>query len=467
MKKNHLKFCGAPLAIGIVLTSCSSYMSSDRGYNFADAPGFYSNHQTSFLPSLEVLPREAFTAQQAQNWWQDLKDPLLNFLVYETLQQSFDTRRALTNVEQAEAILRGVRADRLPSISLNGEINTEDYTDIDVRAGIGGQWNPDLFGKARQNVKQAQSSLISNQALARDVRRLVLTRMTQTYIAYRTTEARIDLNQGNLERLIEKRSRIQRLVDSGYSSRLDLDRSETQISQIQSNIAALKAQKISTRNALALFMRASPKTLQDWLARKPNSLTLPDKIPEPRLDYIVRHRPDIRSAEWALISANHGKQSAELALYPDITLNGSIFSISGLTSMTNLGNVASSLVTNIAQPLLGRGRLLAGIDQQTSRVNQALLDYEETVFQAVLDIDTALSNWKRRNEQQHFDQKTLDTAIEAQSRAQKLFFAGQESFTAVIVAENTRLAAEDRYLLSRQAAFNSYVNYTAAVVPNW
>ena len=111
--------------------------------------------------------------------------------------------------------------------------------------------------------------------------------------------------------------------------------------------------------------------------------------------------------------------------------------------------------------------MLAGIDLESARVKQALLNYEEAVFQAALDIDTSLATWDRRQKQLAFDQKTLTTATEAQKRAQKLFFAGEESYTAVIVAENTRLAAEDRYLISRLAAFESYIDYSASTIPNW
>ena len=141
--------------------------------------------------------------------------------------------------------------------------------------------------------------------------------------------------------------------------------------------------------------------------------------------------------------------------------------LGSLGNLANFGNVSSSLFASIVQPLLGRGRLLANIDQENAQVKQALINYEETVFEAVLDIDTALENWSRRQDQVKFDKHSLDTAIEAQQLAERLFFAGETSFTAVIVAENTRLAAEETYLLTRQAAFENYISYSAATVPNW
>jgi len=93
-----------------------------------------------------------------------------------------------------------------------------------------------------------------------------LARVSQAYIAYRTTEERIKLSQTNLERLLGNQNRISRLVETGYSSQLNLNRTETQVSQLQSNLAALQSQKTATRNALAIFVQDPPQMLQNKLS---------------------------------------------------------------------------------------------------------------------------------------------------------------------------------------------------------
>ncbi len=468
MTKQDILNRGILTALASALASCASTGPAPETQRPSVTQDYYANHQSDYLTSLANLPETAFKSQEARYWWENFQDPLLNRLVYESLNRSFDTKRALANVEQAEAILRGVRADLLPSVDLNGQSGLFNLSDAAIGASLEAEWNLDLFGRTRTTVRQAQSNLANSQANVQDIRRLILAQISQAYMSYRTTEARINLSQDNLKRLEKNKSRISRLVENGYSSKLDLNRAETQISQLRSNIVELEAQKTATRNAIALIVQAVPRdldtVLSDNAASKPS---LPAQILPPRLDYIVRHRPDIRASEWALISATQSRQAAQLALYPDITLGGDVFRLGSVGSLTNLGNVSSSLFANIVQPLLGRGRLLANIDQESALVKQALINYEESVFEAVLDIDTALANWSKRQEQIAFDKQSLDTAIEAQQLAERLFFAGETSFTAVIVAENTRLAAEETYLLSRQAAFESYISYAAATVPNW
>jgi len=468
MKNKTLYFSALNTALAVFLTSCTSVSVNDVGRQIEDSQTYYSNNSRSFLPSLVDLPQEAFRSQQSYFWWERFQDPLLNQFISQALQTSFDTRGALANIEQAEAILKGVRAGLRPSINLDGQIGSIDFESIGAEAGLNASWDLDLFGRTRETVRQAQSDLANSRANLRDVRRLTLARVSQTYIAYRTVEERIHLSKANVKRLEENQNRISRLVEKGYSSRLDLNRTETQVLQLKSNLAALEGQKTSTRNALALFLQTPPAELQAMLSSTvQQKLVLPSNITPPNLGFIVRHRPDVRSAEWNLVSATQSKRAADLALYPVITLGGDIFSLGSIASLGNIGNLSSALFSNIAQPLIGRGRLLANIDQESAIVKQALLNYEETVLRTVLDIDTALRNWSKRQEELNFAKRTLETATEAQEIASKLFFAGETDFTAVIVAETTRLSAEETYLLSRQAAFESYIAYSAATVPNW
>ena len=467
MKNNIFTLKVVSLCAGLLLTSCASFNEVDSRGRIFDTQNFLSNNSTQYLPSVRNVPPGGFTSAQANNWWQSLKDPLLDYLIYEAVNGSFDTHRAITNLEQAEAILRGARADLLPTIGLNTQVNAQESASSTLNNAINGQWNLDLFGRTRQEVQQARLNVEVNHATIKDVKRLILARTAQTYIAYRTLDARVQLSQSNLERLHSTKDKINRLVEGGYNSRLDLKRAETQIANLQSNLSNLKGQRTSVLNALALITRISPQHITNMLDEAPDSLNLPPQIAAPRLDYIVRHRPDIRAAEWALISATHGQRAAKLALYPDITLNGNIFSLSNLSDFPSFGNLSTAILTNIAQPLFGRGRLLAGVDLENARVRQALINYEETIYSAVLNIDSALMNWTTAQEQLEYDQVTLDTSVEAQELAQKLFFAGEESFTALIVAENARLSAQDNYLVSRQLALGSYINYSAATVPTW
>ena len=182
MKNKHMRIRGVGITAAVFLASCTSFEPINSEHKISNAQNYYTHNEAAFLPSLANLPKEAFSSQQARYWWESFNDPVLNQFISQSLQRSFDTRRALKNVEQAEAILRGVRADLVPSLNLNGQINAADFKRVGAGASLSGDWNLDVFGRTRATVQQSQSNLANSQANVQDVRRLTLARVSQAYI---------------------------------------------------------------------------------------------------------------------------------------------------------------------------------------------------------------------------------------------------------------------------------------------
>ena len=88
---------GAIIALTSLLASCASVDRAPETLRPGVTQDYYSAHETDYLTSLATLPENAFKSQDARYWWENFQDPLLNRLVYESLNRSFDTKRALAN----------------------------------------------------------------------------------------------------------------------------------------------------------------------------------------------------------------------------------------------------------------------------------------------------------------------------------------------------------------------------------
>ncbi|MEQ8662478.1 MAG: hypothetical protein RLW62_16810 [Gammaproteobacteria bacterium] len=51
--------------------------------------------------------------------------------------------------------------------------------------------------------------------------------------------------------------------------------------------------------------------------------------------------------------------------------------------------------------------------------------------------------------------------------SRRLFMAGELEYVSVVVAEQTRAAAEDAAIVAQSDAILAYVNYVGAVAPAW
>lgn len=459
-------------ALPLMLTACQSSMDRLEETSRVEALS------QSGLPSLSELPPQAFAAQASVEWWRVFEDERLNTLVEKARVQSFDMLQAIAEVERAEAIVRGARASGGPLVQVQAEagsiqpdLGADDFAgtvtnSLDV--SMVGNWTIDLFGQIRNTVRSAESNLAASEAARRDVERLMIARTVQAYATALTVEMRLQLAFRSEARLIENTEKIQRLVSGGYATRLDLRRAETQLFELKARIAELEAMRTVSLNALALLTASPPDEMRAAFEAQEIRLVLPAQLPPLNLEQVMTNRPDIRRADWALASAAFQEDAARAGLYPNISLNGALYSAQqAMGEFPSLDMVSGSILSSLAAPLIGRGRLLAGVDQRSAEADLALIAYERTVLNAVLELDTAISKWSNSEEKLAMTAAALEAAVEAQELAERLFFAGEIDFTSLVVAEQSRLSAEDAFLVARSETLAAYVNYAASVVPLW
>ena len=429
--------------------------------------------EAAYFSAINDAPQEFFISAHNIPWWKTFNEDALVELVEAAFTNSFDLRRAVSNVDQAEATLQSAKSGLLPGLFANVSLQAADtvagtQTNITNQIGASSVWQIDIFGQTRNTVRQADAALISSQELQRDVQRVVAASTAQTYFTLRNTMARLDLAKENLERLDANADRVESLVKSRYSTLLDLRRAQNQVFDQQATISTLEIQKSASLQSLALLTGRTPRDILLLLEHTRPLPVIPDQLPRPNLDSVLKHRPDIRSAQWALASAIYGKKSAKAALYPSVSLDSSLF-FAGADrgAWPEFGQLSYSVTQSIAIQLIGRGRLLAEVNKQEANVETALLRYEETVLSAILDIDHGLTSWRQSLIQVDSRKYALESAVEAQQLAERLFYAGEVEFTSVILAEQTRLQAEQNYLIAQQQAQSAYVSYVSSVAPMW
>ena len=182
----------------------------------------------------------------------------------------------------------------------------------------------------------------------------------------------------------------------------------------------------------------------------------------------IRRRPDIRVAERRLAAQTAQVGVATAALYPSLTLNGSI----GLQSL-NAGNLISDgcqtdrtgLSLNI--PLFRGGALRQNIKVQDALVEQALATYEATVLAACEEVENALTSWT--NEQARH--AALIEAVASARRAAELalvqYNSGLVDFQTVLTADRQLITLEDSLAVSSGEMTSNQIRLYKALGGGW
>ena len=151
---------------------------------------------------------------------------------------------------------------------------------------------------------------------------------------------------------------------------------------------------------------------------------------------VLRRRPDIRSAERRLAAQTAQVGVATAALYPSLSLSGSI-TLQALTASDCArwlpAPIALGLSLNL--PIFRGGALRQNIKVQNALVDQALAAYEATVLAAYEEVENALTAWTNEQRRHEALQRGVDSARRASELALVQYNSGLVDFQTVLDAD--------------------------------
>ena len=463
-------------AVGLVALTLSACASAPRSAD-TRLPAAYEAPAGAALPD-----------QTLDRWWAVFDDPALTQLVDGALEQSYDARLAVARLDEARAVRRGqVRQLYIPSTPLTGSASRTS-TDIIDQSGTGGfvqggdsenygasfdvSWELDLIGRRRAAMGVVNNDLAASRFAYEGSRAALAANVAQSYFQARMLAVQLDDAQESariaksLSSLAGERSR------RGLSPSSDADRIAADLAHAQAQVAGLEAElQVARRSLLILAGRGI-----DPLASLPVSASLPDAPPAPAAvpGTLLARRPDVREAQARLASASANLKVNELALFPTFNLAPGVgltkaVSPSFLTpgSTTSTTSSAWSIGLNLSIPVLNIPKLMADIDAQDARTEQAAITYEkavQTAFGEAVGALLQLSADQRRVALLTAGERRAATAYEAYRRG---YAAGLSDLTSALQAEQTWRAARTALSGARGQALQRAVQTYKALGGGW
>ncbi|MES2831175.1 MAG: efflux transporter outer membrane subunit [Pseudomonadota bacterium] len=429
-------------------------------------------------------------------WWESFNDPALTQLIELAQQRNLDLQVADARIREVRALQRAANASLFPSLSATGgftrqrsisgsidNIGAEPATAGGVanlanngavirnlgQVGLEVSWEADVFGRLRSQARAAQADVGVVQA-DRDAARLtLLAEVARNYVEYRLYQVQTGLAQQTATAQ-ERTARISRLrFEQGLASRLDVERSIAELSVTRSQLPAARELAESARYRLSLLLASTPDELSELLQTglpvqenppqqgsiQQRTVTLPSSDPLTLLlspNDILALRPDVRAARLRLISSTALRDASEALQYPTLTITGLLgLQNRDLDELLSAGSRVWSIGGGVAAPLLDFGRIRANIDAADARQEQAFLQYERTIRDALRDTQTAIVLYTQGVLRQQELARARDASSKATALARLQYQEGTLSLLDVLIAER---ASYDAQLAWSQAAAN-------------
>lgn len=421
-----------------------------------------------------VLPDDA-------EYWQSFDDPQLTRLIEDSLRANHDVRIVLSRLDAATALQRGVKLDRLPTLTASAGAS-ESHLSADQMAGVDRSertvrsheasanlgWELDLLGRVRRNIEAKDAD---GDALSADLQALQVSLVAEVateYVNLRGFQQRLQVTRQQAE---SQRETL-RLVDSGLAAgrgtEFDQSRARAQLETTNAGIPALEAQVAFAQHRLAVLSGKPPAALVGELDRPRQLPRLPVALDPGTPGDLLRRRPDVAAAEARLRGATARVGVATADLFPRFTLGALLGSQAGVAGSLFGGDSESRFVAlGVDWSFLDIGRVRARIAASNATAAGELARYEQTVLQALEETENALVRYgKARVQDQHLQLAAADSA-HAAKLARTRYEAGVGTLLDVLIAERSDLQAQDALAQGRTQSLTGVISLYRAMGGGW
>ena len=419
-----------------------------------------------------------------ENWWTIFNDTVLNALIEQANLNNKNLKIAYSRVLQARAGLSGIKGEKYPYAGIGGEVSVNKMSDNGAlapvapeggfsphaytRAGISASWEIDVFGRVRRSMEAASANFQANVEDYYDMLVILYADVAMNYLNIRINQQRIRNASQNIVIQQNMVDLTRDRYNAGLTSYLDVVQATSNLYYTKATIPQFEIEVNKALNNIAVLTGVTKDSLMQNLFR-PGEIPIPDSLIAAGIPAnVLRQRPDIRAAERriAMYNAKVGVNTADL--YPTFNLSGFFGLATGFISSWFPG---SSFFWGASFPIqwqiFNRAGIKANIAISNEQTRQALFDYENTVLEAVAEVDNSMVSFNELEKQQHYLQQAVASSKEAVSLVAIQYDKGLTDFQNVLDTQRTLFKQQDRFIESRGAAMLQLVGLYKALGGGW
>lgn len=429
------------------------------------------------------------------SWREFFNDPLLINLIDSGLSNNYDMRTALKNIEIANRNLRQNKLEYLPSVdvniaSVNRQYRSENfyttpsskwYTENGREApgtlfnyqsqftsGAEFSWELDIWGRIANQKDSRKAEFLDSYEAKNAIQTMLVSDIASGYFNLIMLDAQIEVAKRNLRLNDSTLRMIQLQFKAGEITALAIQQTESQRLLAASLIPELEKEIAIQENSLRVLIGEMPdavgrNTKIDSLMNTENGITLGAPIE------IVRNRPDIKRAEYALISANAQMNIQQIMRYPQLSLSG-VFGVNSMLPKNwfNIpGSLLGSIVGGLTSPVFRNGRLKNDYEVAKLERDKAELALQRSVMEAVSEVSNAVVTVEKQVEQLKLARKRVENSQLAVNNASMLFKGGYATYLEVITAQSNALDSELSLVDIGARQLQAYVDLYRSLGGGW
>jgi NodT family efflux transporter outer membrane factor (OMF) lipoprotein len=429
------------------------------------------------------LPEPQAASLADLKWFEVFHDEKLQELIGAALERNYDLRDAVARVEEARANLGVTRSNQHPQFGASGAMDitrlSRDGSFPLQQSFVASQnrnWGEaglnllsfelDLWGRLRRSTEAARATLLSAEENRKAVISTLVGDVATNYFQLLELDYELEISDRTVDNRRESLQLVHDRQAGGVATLLDLRQAEELVSSAAETIPNLQQQMEESENQISLLLGRNPGTVL-----RGHSLTeqeVPPEVPAGLPSALLERRPDIRSAEQALVAANANIGVARAAYFPQISLTGLIGGQSSrLANLFSGPSGAWTFVPQLTQPIFAGGRIRSNARMAEAERDRTQILYEKSIQTAFKEVSDALIAHQRTHESR-VEQERLVSALQDRKRlAYVRYQGGVDTQLNALDADRDLFRAELALAQIRYAELASVVQLYKALGGGW
>ena len=449
-------------------------------------------------PDLAILeswqtPGARTNSDEIVKWWTVFNDPVLNQLIEIAHQENYNLQVAGLRVLESRAQLGIAVGNRYPQSqaffgsataiqSSESNANTGGGADLKfglLETGVGIGWEIDFWGRFQRGIQSADANLAASIAGYDDAFMILISQVASTYVAIRTIELQLRIAHEN----VELQSRSYAITEVNYrfgkEAELDVQQALALLRGTQATIPGLEAALRQAKNALSTLLSRPVGNLSAILG---SISKVPNNPPEFAVGApadLLRRRPDIRQAELLAMAQTALVGVATADLYPSFVLSGTVgLSAATATNTTRSGDTGLGALfsgdslqyaagPSFSWNLFNYGRLKNNIRVQDARLQQLLVNYQNTVLRAAQEVEDSMIAYVKSLEERYLLVDAVGAAKRAEVLSMLRYREGFSGYQRVLDAQQRLAVQQQRQATNLGAIAQNLISIYKALGGGW
>jgi NodT family efflux transporter outer membrane factor (OMF) lipoprotein len=423
----------------------------------------YKESPTQFKDTGDWTVAQPADAKLRGKWWEIFDDSELNALEEQLNINNQNIKQYFENFMEARAIVREARSQYFPTLTAAPSIT---HSRASANLGVGtaststtttttsttttqlqstlyslpleASWEPDLWGKVRNTLRQAQYAAQVSAADLENERLTEQASLAEYFFEIRGQDQLQKIFDDTVDADQKAYDLTRSLYEEGIDDQISVVEAETTLRSAQAGATNVGVARAQYEHAIAVLVG---KTATNFSIPVKPMTAAPPPIPVGVPSELLERRPDVSAAERTMAEANASIGIAYAAYYPNLTLSADGgFESSAFKNWLSWPSRFWSVGSSLSETLFDAGLRRATVQQYVATYNADLASYRQTVLAAFQNVEDSLAEVRILSKEIQQEQQAVDSAKTFLKLEQGRYDTGIDPYLDVLIAQTTVLA---------------------------